>query len=64
MEHRWGKRVPTDLKVRLEWRPDGLAIGRLRDFSLSGAYVEGVPPLPQWTEFPRTFPASAWREAR
>lgn len=33
------------------WRPDSCALGRLRDVSLSGGFVEGVPSrLPAWTE--------------
>ncbi len=51
MEHRWGKRIPTQLSVRLRWRPDSFAVGRLRDVSLSGGFVEGVPSrLSAWTE--------------
>jgi hypothetical protein len=50
VEHRWGKRIPLDLSVSLQWGPHSLASGRLRNVSLSGAYVEGLPLLPVWTE--------------
>jgi len=49
MEHRWGRRVPTDIVVRLDGRSSFLAEGRLRDASLSGGYVEGVPSVPLLT---------------
>src|SRR5690348_389123 len=49
MEHRWGRRVPTGIVVRLDGRPGILAEGRLRDASLSGGYVEGVPSVPLLT---------------
>jgi hypothetical protein len=47
LEHRWGTRRPLDLAVRLDWRPHLLALGRLRNASASGAYVEtcAAPPL-------------------
>lgn len=46
MEHRWGRRVSTSVVVRIDARPGVLVVGRLRNASLSGGYVEGVPPLP------------------
>ena len=46
MEHRWGRRVVAGVKVRLDAGPGVLAVGRLRNASLSGGYLEGVPPLP------------------
>jgi len=50
VEHRWGKRLRLELSVSLQWVPHSFASGRLRDVSLSGAYIEGVPVLPLWTE--------------
>ena len=43
MEHRWGQRLAVDRVVRFEAPPQAPTTGRLRDVSLSGAYVEGVP---------------------
>jgi hypothetical protein len=39
MEHRWGERVPLSLPVRLELAGELLAHGRLRNASISGAFV-------------------------
>jgi hypothetical protein len=39
MEHRWGERLPLDLPVRLEMAGALLGEGRLRNASISGAYV-------------------------
>lgn len=40
MEHRWGERIHLDLPVRLELAGELLGMGRLRNASISGAYVE------------------------
>ncbi len=40
MEHRLGTRAPLSLPVRLEKEGRTLAFGRLRNASVSGAYVE------------------------
>jgi hypothetical protein len=40
MEHRWGQRVPVDMDVRLVARPSAIGAGRLRDISVSGAFVQ------------------------
>jgi hypothetical protein len=47
MEHRWGERTLLDQPVRLDARPRLIAVGRLRNASLSGGYVEtaGIMPL-------------------
>jgi hypothetical protein len=39
MEHRWGQRIALDLPVRLKARPLALGVGRVRNLSLSGAWV-------------------------
>src|SRR5688572_26334378 len=39
MEHRWGERVPLDLPVRLELAGELLGLGRLRNASISGAFI-------------------------
>src|SRR5690349_10401264 len=49
MEHRWGRRVATDRVVRIDARPGALAVGRLRNVSSSGGYVEGIRTLPLLT---------------
>jgi hypothetical protein len=46
MEHRWGQRAPCGSRVRL---PTGAGIcgaGRLRDVSMSGAFLETALELP------------------
>lgn len=48
MEHRWGKRVPLDLTVTLDWGVSKGLAGHLRDVSLSGGYIEGVRLIPLW----------------
>lgn len=40
MEHRWGERTSVNLTVRLTGLPGAIGMGRLRDVSLSGAFVE------------------------
>jgi hypothetical protein len=47
MEHRWGERVLLDHPARLDGRPNLIALGRLRNASLSGGYVEtgAIVPL-------------------
>lgn len=40
MEHRWGQRVPVGMKVRLSCLPYSIGAGRLRDISVSGAFIE------------------------
>lgn len=49
------------LEVGIDWRTRTVAVGRLRDLSLSGAYVEGVPSLPLWSEVYVEF-SGIWRE--
>lgn len=49
MDHRWGCRVPIDVDVQLICRPDALGAGRLKDVSISGAFVETRLNLPVLT---------------
>lgn len=49
MEHRWGERVLLDLPAWLDARPDLIAVGRLRNVSLSGGYVETGAMVPLGT---------------
>jgi hypothetical protein len=49
MEHRWGRRIPCGASARLEAGRDGtLGVGRLRDVSLSGAFIETTLKLPMF----------------
>ena len=47
MDHRWGQRIAVDLAVQLLWQPRMVAVGRLMNVSVSGAYVRAgyVPAL-------------------
>jgi hypothetical protein len=45
MDHRWGQRVAVDLAVQLLCHPRTVAVGRLMDVSVSGAFVRiGIVP--------------------
>jgi PilZ domain len=44
MEHRWGRRQPTDLKVRVA-STDKIGSGRLLNISMTGAFVATRMPL-------------------
>jgi len=45
MDHRWGQRVPVDLAVQLLCHPRTVAVGRLMNVSVSGAYLRtGLVP--------------------
>ena len=47
MDHRWGQRVEVDLGVQLLCHPRTIAVGRLMNVSVSGAYVQAgfIPAL-------------------
>lgn len=47
MEHRWGQRVPMHFGVKLTCVPHAIGVGRFRDVSISGAFIETNlrPPL-------------------
>lgn len=45
MDHRWGNRIAVDLPVSIG-RRGTMAAGRLRNISISGAYVETLTRLP------------------
>ena len=45
MEHRWGQRKSLDLAVRVRLAEPAIIEGRMRNISLSGAYVE-APEAP------------------
>jgi hypothetical protein len=45
MDHRWGQRVAVDLAVQLLCHPRTIAVGRLMNVSVSGAFVRtGLVP--------------------
>lgn len=46
MEHRWGQRVPAAIEVRLACRPYAIGAGRIRDASMSGAFISTDLELP------------------
>ncbi len=46
LEHRWGDRVPLDYPVLLDAGPGLRAVGRLRNASLSGGYLEIAIKVP------------------
>ena len=45
MEHRWGKRIPTDIPVRLRCRMGTEFDGRIVNISGSGALIRVTCPL-------------------
>ena len=49
MEHRWGQRMPIDLPVRLIATPGAIGTGRIRDASVTGAFVQTNLRLPVFT---------------
>lgn len=40
MEHRWGRRVPLDIPVRLIGEPHAPVLGRMENVSVSGAFIQ------------------------
>jgi hypothetical protein len=46
MEHRWGRRIPVDISVRLSCRPYAVGLGRMLDLSVSGAFIQTSLKLP------------------
>lgn len=46
MEHRLGQRISIDVPVRIIGIPGALGIGRLRDISASGSFVQTRLALP------------------
>jgi hypothetical protein len=49
MEHRWGPRRPCRARVSISAGSGLAGSGRMRDVSLSGAFLETVVPLPMFT---------------
>ncbi len=46
MDHRWGKRIPVDIEVRLACGSGVIGRGRLANVSSSGAFVRGDLAIP------------------
>lgn len=46
MEHRWGHRISVDIGVRLSFASHLVAVGRLREVSISGAFLRTTAVLP------------------
>lgn len=50
MEHRWGIRRPCKARVSVLAGSGLHGVGRLRNISMSGAFLETALPLPQYTQ--------------
>jgi hypothetical protein len=46
MEHRWGRRIPCGARVRISAGAGLSGSGRMRDVSISGAYIEAPLAMP------------------
>jgi hypothetical protein len=64
MEHRWGRRVSADLKVKILAAPASAGWGRLRDISVSGGFIETALRIPALSKLCMTVPDAAHRSAR
>ena len=49
MEHRWGQRIDCGSTVRISAGPGITGVGRLRNVSSSGAFLETALSLPQYS---------------
>ncbi len=45
MEHRWGRRRPTNVRVHFLTLPNAEGVGRVTNISSTGAYLETRVPL-------------------
>jgi hypothetical protein len=50
MEHRWGPRRPCRARICVSAGGGITGVGRLRDISMSGAFVETAVPLPLFAQ--------------
>ena len=48
MEHRWGRRIPLRIPVRLILESGGAVIGETDNISFSGALVQTARPVRLW----------------
>lgn len=46
MEHRWGRRIPCRARARISAGVGMAGSGKVRDVSMSGAFIETAMPLP------------------
>jgi len=58
MEHRWGRRIPLEVPVRLDLGGRPMGRGILRNASLSGALIETALELPTFTNLVVVLPVS------
>jgi hypothetical protein len=56
--HRWGRRIPLELPVRIEFGGRVLGQGLLRNASLSGGLIETTHELPLFTNLVVLLPAT------
>jgi hypothetical protein len=63
MEHRWGNRVDVDLPVRVEIGGKLVAIGSMRNASISGALIAARANLPPLTTLTVTIHTSVGNRA-
>ena len=49
MEHRWGERVTLECPARLVLGDGSGTLGRIRNASISGAWIDTVTKLPMYT---------------
>jgi hypothetical protein len=64
MEHRWGRRVSADLKVKIFADPASAGWGKLRDISISGGFIETALRIPALSKLCMTVPGAAHRSTR
>ena len=59
MEHRWGRRIPLEVPVRLDLGGRSIGHGLLRDASVSGALIETSLELPVFTNLVVVLPKTS-----
>ena len=58
-EHRWGRRIPLEVPVRLDLGGRPMGHGLLRNASISGALIETALELPVFTNLVVVLPATS-----
>jgi uncharacterized protein YjdB len=61
MEHRWGRRDPVDVDVRIFAHPASAGWGRLRDISISGGFIQTGLRVATLSTLCVTMPATRYR---
>jgi len=59
MEHRWGRRIPLEVPVRLDLGGRPMGRGVLRNASISGALIETALELPVFTNLVVVLPTTS-----